>query len=116
MTLDITFHVGMYSDEHKPLVKSARDVHVIMNDGCEIFLDESDIQLTEAQRDNIKAMRNSDSRKQFLFYMNKGLVDKWYFDTDEGKLEIHCPKCSQNYIITKEEYDSAYQKFLEFGS
>ncbi len=105
MTLEINFYCSVFIKDI-PLVSEG--IHLLVDDGCEVWLDKDDESLTELQKENI--IFGSDDRvKKHLIYLNTRFVEGAFND---GKLRAHCPVCGKNYIINKKDYDLAYQKFI----
>lgn len=91
----------------KPIIK--RGVHIVVNDGCKVWLDKSVEGLSEAQHRTIETAAKKTPKKHLL-YMNikwlEGLLG------DDGDIPLHCPTCNRNYTLTRKAYEGAYQTFL----
>ncbi len=80
-------------------------IHFIVDDGCEVNLDESQ-DLTPEQLEAID-IDNKKRNRNHLIYLNKSVSDfiRW-----EG-IKLMCPICGENYTITEGMYNSALERF-----
>jgi hypothetical protein len=84
-------------------------IHFVVDDGCTLRLDESQ-DLTEEQLHAIGG-DDSEKRRKHLYYMNKVGTDITF---DCGcEIRLHCPSCGKDYVVTQQDYDSAYRRFQE---
>jgi hypothetical protein len=106
MALEISFDCRAYREDKLPNLEFG--VHLILSDGCMIDLEGME-GLSEAQKQSLNAVKRDDRRKRFLLYQNTKLVDR-LFDL-QGVLKVFCPTCENEYLLTRSDYQEAYERF-----
>ena len=48
--------------------------------------------------------------RNFLLYINKNVLDEFTF-AGLSEIPLKCPVCKTEYVLTKKEYDSAFEKY-----
>lgn len=85
---------------------SGGDIHIIIRDGCRVILNSDDVNLSSYQR----TCAQQQGLRGFLLYENIYTMEEFHLKPN-GKLRIYCPSCRTEYFITKDEYESALEKF-----
>jgi hypothetical protein len=106
MGLEITFDCRAYNGK---LPNLEFGVHLILRDGCAVDLSENPQNLSEAQRKSLELAKTDDKRKHRLCYLPCKLVDN-LFDS-HGNFKVSCPTCGNDYVLTREQYERAYNNF-----
>jgi hypothetical protein len=108
ISFDCTIYVG-----GKPDINQG--AHISVNDGCKVDLESNVNQISEEQRDSLDGRGGSPREEKFgknLFYMNLRWL-KFVFEGCRKGIPLHCPTCGKDYILTKEDYESALKEFVE---
>lgn len=108
MALKISFDCRAYKEDKLPNLEFG--VHLILSDGCMIDLKGIEGEgLSEAQRQSLETVKRDDKKRRFLLYQNTKFVDR-LFDR-HGVLKVFCPTCESEYVLTREDYEEAYDRF-----
>jgi hypothetical protein len=106
MALKISFDCRAYKEDKSPNLEFG--VHLILSDGC--MIDLKGIEgLSQAQKQSLETVKRDDRKKHFLLYQNTKLLDR-LFDP-QGVLKVFCPTCENEYILTRQDYQEAYERF-----
>lgn len=87
-----------------------RVVHVIFTDGCYSSLTESEEKLSTIQKASI-ALEEDKTRRKYLLKMCTTVVN-YIFNINDGAIDLYCPKCKNNYVVTEEQFSDALADFV----
>ena len=87
---------------------SGGDTHIIVRDGCSVWLNPEDLNLSGYQR----VCAQQQGLRGFLLYENIYIMEEFHLKSEEN-FRIYCPSCNTEYIITKDKYESALEAFCK---
>ncbi len=94
------------------LDKDDAGLHVLITDACtDIDLYDNKEKISELQRES---MLHNDFARNFILYLNKVVIDEFIF-SKETSVPLICPNCNKKYILTKPDYDFAFEKYKEYA-
>lgn len=122
MVLKIQFLVKRYGPppECLPVIREDRGAHMVIYDGCKVDLFQGgtsklpfNLGLPFAQASALSSAKDDGNiplaRGNLLYINTRFLRDIYRNNT----LSLLCPTCKKTYELTKQEIDSALERFLE---